>query len=91
VLAGYPTKNDASRPSVLHDLAPSSIEVQEGRAPITHNRKEIGDLGPRSLLQEAVNSNQPVEVIAQIARLKEAQKDGPRTVQPWNQDGYWIE
>ena len=40
-------------------------------------------MGPRSLLQEAVNSNQPVEIIAQIARLEGPQRDGPRTVQPW--------
>jgi WD40 repeat protein len=54
-----------------------------GLGEVIDSRKEIGDLGPRSLLQEAVNSNQPIEVIAQIARLEGPQRDGPRTVQPW--------
>ena len=47
-------------------------------------------MGPRSLLQEAVNSNQPVEIIAQIARLEGPQRDGPRSVQPWLWGGHWT-
>ena len=47
-------------------------------------RNEIGDVGPRSLLQEAINSNQPTEVTAQIAKLEGPQRDrGTRAVQPW--------
>ena len=57
-------------------------------------RKEIGDVGPRSLLQEAVNSNQPAEVIAQIARLERMGEHGDKVVQPWkcaiSEPSSWI-
>ena len=49
---------------------------------IIESRKEIGNIGPRSLLQEAINSCQPVEIIAQIARL-EGYSGGEKKVQPW--------
>ena len=51
---------------------------------VVDTRKEIGDVGPRSLLQEAVNSNQTAEVIAQIARLEGPNRgQGDRAAQPW--------
>ena len=49
---------------------------------VIESRNEIGNVGPRSLLQEAINSNQPAEIIAKIARL-EGQAGGEKKVQPW--------
>lgn len=47
------------------------------------SRKEIGNVGPKSLLQEAINSNQSSEVIVQIAQLEGPHKNGTRSVRPW--------
>jgi hypothetical protein len=45
---------------------------------------EIGDVGPRSLLQEAINSHQPAEVIAELVKLKVQQSSNDSlTVKPW--------